>query len=156
MELRPPAPLAVTAVWPAASFAPAAPRPFFLARVRAGFPSPADDDLDTELSLDDLVRGPTPQATYFVRVEGHSMTDAHICDGDVLVVDRAREPADNDIVIATLDGEMTVKRLRVRRAHGETLVSLVPAHAGYAPIPVRDGQDLTVWGVVTHVVHAVR
>lgn len=147
--------LTVTDVWPAEAFAPSAAHPFFLARIPAGFPSPADDDLDTELSLDALVRG-TPQATYFLRVAGHSMTDDHICDGDVLVVDRAREPADGDVVVATLDGELTVKRLRTRRRGATGDVWLEPAHPDYHPIPVRDGQELTVWGVVTHVLHTVK
>lgn len=146
--------LAVTDVWPAEAFAPGIPRPLFLARVRAGFPSPADDHLDTVLSLDDLVRG-TPQATFFVRVEGDSMTDAHICDGDVLVVDRAREPADGDIVVAALDGELTVKRLHARSVRGVLRVSLHAAHPGYRPIAVAPEQDFAVWGVVTHAVHKV-
>ena len=146
--------LTITDVWPAEAFAPSAVHPFYLARVAAGFPSPADDDLDTELSLDALVRG-TPQATYFLRVAGHSMTDDHICDGDVLVVDRARAPADGDVVVATLDGELTVKRLRTRRRGATGDVWLEPAHADFRPIPVRDGQELTVWGVVTHVLHTV-
>jgi DNA polymerase V len=147
--------LAVTDVWPAEAFAPGIPRPLFLARVRAGFPSPADDHLDTVLSLDDLVRG-TPQATFFVRVEGDSMTDAHICDGDVLVVDRAREPADGDVVVATLDGELTVKRLHARTVRGSVRLSLHAAHPGFPPIAVQPEQEFTVWGVVTHVVHKVR
>ena len=154
MELRPPL-LRVAEVWPASAFAPATKRPLVLARVRAGFPSPADDFLDTELSLDDLVRGGAPQATYFIRVEGDSMTGDHICHGDVLVVDRSRDPADGDVVVASLDGDLTVKRLRARRAAGEMTVSLVPAHAGFPTIRVHEGQDLTLWGVVTHVVHAV-
>lgn len=160
MELRhtrPPAAhrLAVVDVWPADAFAPGIPRPLFLARVRAGFPSPADDHLDTVLSLDDLVRG-TPQATFFVRVEGDSMTDAHICDGDVLVVDRAREPADGDVVVAALDGELTVKRLHVRAVRGAARLSLHAAAPGYQTIAVGAEQELVVWGVVTHVVHKVR
>ncbi len=155
MELHPPR-LAVVDVWPAEAFAPSAPRPLFLARVRAGFPSPADDHVDAVLSLDDLVSGPTPQATFFVRVEGDSMTDAHICDGDVLVVDRARTPAHGDIVVATLDGEMTVKRIQARTVRGEVRLSLHAECAGYLPIAVAPEQEFTVWGVVTHAVHRVR
>ena len=155
MELRIPH-LVVVDVWPAAALAPSAPRPLVLARVRAGFPSPADDHVDTVLSLDDLVRGGAPQATFFVRVEGHSMTDDHICDGDVLVVDRSRDPRDGDVVVAALDGEMTVKRVRTWALRGDARLSLVPAGEGFLPIEVSPEQDFVVWGVVTHVVHRVR
>lgn len=151
MELRIPR-LVATDVWPAEAFAPAALRPLVLARVRAGFPSPADDHVDTVLSLDDLVRGVAPQATFFLRVEGDSMTDDHICSGDVVVVDRSREPRSGDVVIAALDGELTVKRLRTH-ARG---LSLHAAQAGFLPIEVHPEQDFTVWGVVTHVVHRVQ
>ena len=125
-------------------------RPFFLARIEAGFPSPASDYVETQLDLaEHLVEHEA--ATYYLRVSGTSMTGAGIHDGDILVVDRAVEPADGDVVVAALDGELTVKRLRKRTGQ----VVLVPESGQHDPIPVRDGQELVVWGVVRHVVHEV-
>jgi len=154
VELRPPdgagRPLRATTVAP---FVPGTPdpRPLFLARVSAGFPSPADDTVDRALDLHELCVK-NPAATYFVRVEGHSMVDAGIHDGDVLVVDRSLEPADGRVVIAVLDGELTVKRLRVRGG----AVWLAPENPHFPPVPVTAEMDFEVWGVVTHVVHAMR
>lgn len=122
----------------------------FLSRVPAGFPSPADDYVEQRLDLNEhLIQRET--STFFVRVAGHSMTGAGIHDGDILVVDRAVEPTDGSIVVAALDGELTVKRYR----GGEDCPTLVPESDGHAPIPVREGQELVVWGVVQHVIHEV-
>ena len=123
---------------------------FYLSRVPAGFPSPADDYVERRLDLNEhLIR--SESSTFFVRVAGHSMQDAGIHDGDLLVVDRAVEPSDGAIVVAALDGELTVKRYR---DHEEQPV-LVPENDDHAPIPIEPGQDLIVWGVVQHVVHDV-
>lgn len=125
-------------------------RPLFASRVPAGFPSPADDHLEDSLDLNEhLVQHPA--ATFFVRVQGDSMTGAGIENGDLLVVDRAREPKSGAIVIAVVNGELTVKRLRVD-AQG---VWLVPENPAYAPIEIRDGMDLTLWGVVAHVIRSL-
>lgn len=126
-------------------------RPLFLSSVPAGFPSPADDYVEASLDLNEaLVRN--EEATFFVRVAGDSMTDAGIRDGDVLVVDRSVEPEDGSVVVAALDGDLTVKRYEVhgRRPH------LMPESDGYDPIPIEPGQELIVWGVVRHVVREVR
>ena len=126
------------------------PRPVFLSRVPAGFPSPADDYVEQRLDLNEhLIQ--REASTFFVRVSGRSMEGAGIHDGDLLVVDRAVEPTDGAVVVAALDGELTVKRYR-DRADGP---SLVPEHEDHAPIPVAPGQDLVVWGVVRHVIHEV-
>ena len=126
------------------------PQPVFLSRVPAGFPSPADDYIEQRLDLNEhLIQ--REAATFFVRVSGDSMEGAGIHDGDLLVVDRAVEPTDGAVVVAALDGELTVKRYR-DRADGP---SLVPEHEDHAPIPVAPGQDLVVWGVVQHVIHEV-
>ncbi len=123
--------------------------PLFLEPVSAGFPSPAEGYLEDILSLHDLVvRNPT--ATYFVRVAGTSMEHAGIHQGDILVVDRSLEPRSGHIVLAVLDGEVTVKRLRIERGR----VFLVPECDGSEPIELSDSRELSVWGVVTHVVHA--
>ena len=130
---------------------PRAARPLFLSRVPAGFPSPAEDYVECSLDLNEHLIAHR-EATFFVRVKGHSMTGAGIRDGDLLVVDRALEAASGDIVVAVVDGELTVKRLSRR---GGT-VRLLPESPGFAPIEFKDGQELTVWGVVTSVIHRVR
>ena len=122
----------------------------FLSRVPAGFPSPADDYVEQRLDLNEhLVQ--REASTFFVRVAGRSMEGAGIHDGDLLVVDRAVEPTDGAVVVAALDGELTVKRYRTR----ERGAALVPENEAHAPIPIEPGQDLVVWGVVRHVIHEV-
>lgn len=125
-------------------------RPLFLSRVPAGFPSPADDYVETGLDLSEaLIQN--EEATFYVRVAGESMTGAGIHDGDVLVVDRSVEPSEGDVVIAVLGGELTVKRYVVRRGRP----CLMPEADGHDPIPVREGQELRIWGVAQHVVHEI-
>jgi DNA polymerase V len=121
--------------------------PLYLERISAGFPSPADDYIEAALDLNTyLVRNPA--ATFMVRVSGDSMTGAGIRDGDILVVDRSEEPVPGKIVVAVLDGELTVKRLV--RKDGQIL--LAPENPLYRPIAVAAEQDLHVWGVVSAVV----
>jgi len=93
-----------------------------------------------------------PEATFFIRVQGQSMTGAGINDGDLLVVDRALEAADGDIVVAMVNNEMTLKRLQKRNGH----VRLLPENPCFRPIEFKDGQELTIWGVATSVVHFLR
>ena len=121
--------------------------PLYLERISAGFPSPADDYIETALDLNTyLVRNPA--ATFMVRVSGDSMSGAGISDGDILVVDRSEEPVPGKIVVAVLDGELTVKRLI--RKDGQ--IFLAPENPRYRPIAVAAEQDLHVWGVVSGVV----
>jgi len=123
-------------------------RPVFLSRVPGGFPSPADDYLEGKLDLNQyLVKHPA--ATFFVRVTGDSMTGAGIHSGDLLIVDRSLEPKDGNVVIASVDGELTVKRLFLR--HGKLV--LLPDNDQYQPIEVSGETAFEVWGVVTHVIH---
>lgn len=127
------------------------PRPvaFFISRIEAGFPSPADDYLEGKLDLNKhLIE--RPAATFFLRVSGDSMTGAGIYPGDILIVDRSIPPSDGMIVIAVVDGELTVKRLYQR--HGR--VRLLPENSHYQPIEINTGQDMHVWGVVIHAVHS--
>jgi DNA polymerase V len=119
-------------------------RPLFLSLVVAGFPSPADDHLDRDLDLPELLIQ-HPAATFYVRLAGDSMRGAGLYDGDILVVDRSLEPKHHDIVIAVLDGELTVKRLY---RQGD-LVQLRPANPRYPIITVHADQELLIWGVVT-------
>jgi DNA polymerase V len=121
--------------------------PLYGASVAAGFPSPADDYVESALDLNEYLVG-NPAATFMVRVSGESMLGAGIHDGDVLVVDRSRDPAPGRIVVAVLDGELTVKRLRFREGRWV----LAPENPAFEPIVVGSGQDLHVWGVVTGVV----
>lgn len=124
--------------------------PLHLCAVQAGFPSPADDYIDKTLDLNEhLVRHPA--ATFFVRVCGDSMRDARLHDGDILIVDRAETPRNNQVVVAALDGELTVKRIR-RTAEG---LWLMPENPEYPPIEVHPEQGLEIWGVVTHVIHSL-
>lgn len=124
--------------------------PLYLATVAAGFPSPADDFIDKKLDLNEyLIKH--PEATFFVRVYGDSMRDAGLSSGDILIVDRALDPAHNRIVIASLDGELTVKR--IRKTGGKLF--LTPEHPDYSPIEVTEDTSFEVWGVVTHVIHKV-
>ncbi len=125
--------------------------PLFAARIPAGFPSPADDYVDKGLDLNELlVRHPA--ATFFVRVSGDSMVGAGIHSGDVLVVDRAENARDRSVVIAALNGELTVKRF-VREGGRVYLVSENPA---YAPLEVTGEVGFEVWGVVVHVIHSFK
>ena len=122
----------------------------FLVPVSAGYPFPADDYLDGSLDLNQhLITHPT--ATFFVRVAGESMREAGIHSGDVLIVDRALTPTDGSVVIAVVNGELTVKRLSKR--HGQLL--LMPENQQYPPLPITETTAFEVWGVVTYVIHRV-
>lgn len=133
---------------PVADSAPC-PLRLYACRVAAGFPSPADDHLEGPLDLNaHLVAHPA--ATFVVRVEGDSMVGAGIRDGDLLVVDRAREAKSGSIVVAVVDGALTVKRLRV----GREGVRLEAENPAYPPIAVRAGEELVVWGVVAHAIRS--
>ncbi|THB64265.1 MAG: LexA family transcriptional regulator [Desulfovibrio sp.] len=124
--------------------------PLYLATVSAGFPSPADDFIDKSLDLNEHLIA-HPEATFFVRVYGDSMRDAHIGSGDILVVDRALEPMNNKIVIAALNGELTVKRIRKTAER----LFLVPENPEFTPIEVGEEESFEIWGVVTYVIHKV-
>ena len=122
--------------------------PLFSGGVSAGFPSPAEDYTDRKLDLNELLIK-NPAATFFVRVDGDSMIGAGIHHDDILVVDRSRQAVNGDIVIAILDGELTVKRL-VRDAHCGRLVAENP---NYPSIEITEDNGCEIWGVVTSMVH---
>lgn len=124
--------------------------PLSVASVSAGFPSPADDFIDTKLDLNEhLVKHPA--STFFVRASGDSMIDAGIHSGDILIVDRSLEPYDNAVIIAVLEGELTVKRLH----YSGKRILLLPENTAYKPIDVTENEEFRVWGVVTSVIHKV-
>lgn len=122
--------------------------PLYGSSVRAGFPSPADDYIEMYLDLNThLIKHPA--ATFFVRASGDSMINAGISSGDILVVDRSLEAVHGKIVIAAVNGELTVKRLS--RMEGK--VRLLPENSNYPPIEINGDEELVIWGVVTHVIH---
>ena len=124
--------------------------PLYSSRVRAGFPSPADDHVDTRLDLNDYIVK-HPAATFFVRVAGDSMVNAGIFEQDLLVVDRSLQAASGRIVIAVVNQELTVKRFQKTKTGCE----LVAENPAYPPIVIKAGDELHIWGVVTHVIHSV-
>lgn len=125
-------------------------RPLYASKVPAGFPSPADDYVEKRLDLNDyLVKH--KEATFFVRVQGDSMVDAGIHDGDILVVDRAIEPKHRHVVLAVVDGQLTVKRLIKQKGK----VWLHAENADYSPIELNEEQGCEIWGVVKHAIHSL-
>lgn len=113
-------------------------------RVHAGFPSPAQDHQQRRIDLNEVLIL-NPLSTFLFRVSGDSMVDARIYDGDQLIVDRSVEAAPGRIVLACVDGEFTVKILQRHRGS----VFLQPANPAYETIRFCEGQELTIWGVVT-------
>lgn len=124
--------------------------PLYSSTVQAGFPSPADDDIESKLDLNNhLIQHPA--ATFFVRASGDSMKNAGIQSGDILIVDRSLEATHGKIVIAAVNGELTVKRLS--RQNGK--ITLLAENPSYKAIKITDTQDFMIWGVVTCVIHQV-
>lgn len=125
-------------------------RPLFMVPVSAGFPSPADDYVEGSLDLNKhLVKHPA--ATFFVRVAGDSMINAGVHPGDILIVDRSLEPVDKKVVIAIVNGELTVKRIRLKHDG----IFLVAENDNYEPVKIDKEMEFEVWGVVTSVIHAL-
>ena len=124
--------------------------PFYLHKAGAGFPSPADDFKELRISIDqEVVKN--EEATFYARVAGQSMQGAGLDDGDLLVIDRSKEPLDNAIAVCFIDGEFTVKRLKVEAE----CVYLMAENPNYSPIKVTEDNELIIWGVVTFVVKKV-
>ena len=124
--------------------------PLYSSRVAAGFPSPADDYVEESLDLNKHLIN-KPAATFFVKATGNSMLGAGIHDGDILIVDRSLSPSDGKIVIAAVDGFLTVKRISFKGK--ETW--LLPENDSFRPILLEEHNDVVVWGVVTNVIHKV-
>lgn len=124
--------------------------PLYSSKVAAGFPSPADEHMESHLDLNEhLIKHPA--ATFFVRVAGLSMIDAGIHENDILIVDRSLTPAHGKIVIAAIDGQLTVKRLHQK----DKKLFLMPENKNYPPIEMTENNEIYIWGVVTNVIHAV-
>lgn len=122
--------------------------PIFAAKISAGFPSPADDYMEGKLDLNKyLIKHPA--ASFFIRVIGDSMINAGIFDGDLLIVDRSLEALSGKIVIAVIDGDLTVKRLLKK----QDKIYLAAENPNYSDIEIKDESSLHIWGVVTNVIH---
>ena len=122
----------------------------FEAGVSAGFPSPAADYKEEKLDLNKyLIKN--PPATFFVRVTGDSMVGAGIHHGDLLIVDRSLEAKDKSVVIAVVNRELTVKRIRIKGKK----ITLEPENENYSPQQITEEMEFEVWGIVTNVIHAL-
>lgn len=121
--------------------------PFAHEGISAGFPSPAQDFLDDGIDLNkELVRNPS--STFYGRVKGDSMKDLGIHDGDLLVIDKSLEPQDGKIAVCFVDGEFTMKRIKLEK----DCCWLMPANDDYTPLKVTAENDFVIWGIVVHVI----
>ncbi len=124
--------------------------PLILARIPAGFPSPAEDYVEQKLDLNQyLIKHPS--ATFFVRADGESMTGAGINSGDMLIVDRATKAANNSVVLAVINGDFTIKRIR---KVGEKIF-LIPENPNFKPIEITADMEFEIWGTVLHVIRSM-
>ena len=118
--------------------------------ISAGFPSPADDFKEIRISLDkELVKN--KEATFYARVSGDSMVGAGLDDGDLLVIDRSKNPENGKIAICLIDGEFTVKRIKKEK----NKLYLVPENKKYKAIELKEENQLIIWGVVEYVIKKV-
>ncbi|MGM8361716.1 LexA family protein [Flavobacterium sp. ARAG 55.4] len=124
--------------------------PFIPDGVSAGFPSPAADFMENNIDLNKEL-SENPLATFYIKVKGNSMIDAGIEDQDVLIVDRSIEPRDNKIAICFIDGEFTVKRIKLQK----DCLYLMPENSNYSPIKVSEENEFIIWGIVTYVIKKI-
>lgn len=125
----------------------------FASRVPAGFPSPAEDYIDNSVDLNsELIQQGHEASTYVLVVKGWSMMNAGIFDGDRIVVDRALDPQQGDVVVAVLNNDLTVKRLGTL----DGKLALMPENPHFKPIVLDDGDELVIWGVVTNCLRSFR
>ena len=124
--------------------------PVVEAGISAGFPSPADDFLDASIDLNNILIT-NKDATFYGRVKGDSMIDAGLSDGDLLIIDKSLEPKDGKIAVCFIDGEFTVKRIKITNK----CIYLVAENKNYKPIKVTDDNDFLIWGIVTTVIKSV-
>jgi len=124
--------------------------PFVEQGISAGFPSPADDFLDISIDLNkELIKNPS--ATFYGRVKGDSMKNAGLENGDLLIIDKSLEPIDNKIAVCFIDGEFTVKRIKIEA----TIIWLIAENESYKPIKVTKDNEFVIWGIVTTVIKKV-
>ena len=119
--------------------------PFFDVGISAGFPSPADDFIELTIDLNrEFIKH--KDTTYFARVKGHSMKNAGINDGDLLIIDKSLEPQNNKIAVCQIDGEFTVKRIKIEK----DMIWLIAENEDYEPIKVTPENNFVIWGIVIH------
>lgn len=124
--------------------------PLFDNGISAGFPSPADDFLDTSIDLNkELIKNKS--TTFFARVKGNSMIGAGINDGDLLIIDKSIKPKSGNIAVCFIDGDFTVKRIDITM----DVIWLVAENKNYKPIKVTADNDFTIWGIVTNIIKSV-
>ena len=121
--------------------------PYISSGIKAGFPSPAADFDGSRISIDQVVVK-NPTATFYAKANGNSMIGAGIDDGDILVIDKSIEPQDGKIAVCFIDGEFTVKRIKVQ----ENSLLLLPENKLFEPIEVTQENEFIIWGIVTYVV----
>lgn len=127
------------------------PLPYADGGIQAGFPSPADNYITETIDLNkELVRHPA--ATFYGRVSGDSMIEEGIEPGDILIIDRSIEPDSGDLAVCCIDGEFTLKRIKLEKNR----VWLIPSNEMFDPILVTPENEFSVWGVVTHTIKAYR
>jgi DNA polymerase V len=119
--------------------------PFMDGGIAAGFPSPAQDYIDLKIDLNTQLIS-NPSSTFYAKVKGTSMQDAGIKDGDILIIDKSLEPKDGDTVVCFIDGEFTIKYIKL----DTDVVYLVPANPKFEPIKVTEDNNFCIWGVVTY------
>jgi DNA polymerase V len=124
--------------------------PLIPSDISAGFPSPALDFIDVSIDLNKHVIK-HPSSTFYGRVKGHSMKNAGIFDGDLLVIDKSLDPRNNQIAVCFIDGEFTLKRIQFEK----DCCWLVPENESYSPIQVTEENDFLIWGIVTHVIKSL-
>ncbi len=118
----------------------------FAPGIKAGFPSPAQDYMHDSLDFNrDLIRN--PESTFYGRVEGDSMIEAGICDGDIAVIDRSIEAQDGDVIVAYVNEEFTIKYLDLSHRK-DGYIELRPANRNFRPIRIHEFDEFEVWGVV--------
>jgi len=124
--------------------------PIVTSGISAGFPSPAMDFIDVSIDLNKhLIKHPS--STFYGRVKGHSMKDASIYDGDLLIIDKSLHPKNNQIAVCFIDGDFTIKRISVNDGH----CWLLPENKDYKPIKITEDNDFQIWGVVTYVIKSL-
>lgn len=123
--------------------------PFADSGIKAGFPSPAQDYLDEAIDFNrDFILH--PECTFYARCSGDSMIEEGIDDGDLLVIDKLVEPRNGSIVVAYIDGEFTLKRLKISKKGNHKKIFLMPANPDYEPIEVDETDDFRIWGVLLY------
>lgn len=125
--------------------------PLYGSKIAAGLPSPTDDHMEDHLDLNEyLIKNPA--STFLVRATGNSMVNAGIHENDILVIDRSIPPTHGKIIVAAIDGQLTVKKLHVKKNE----LFLIPENPSYSPIRINEDNEICVWGVVTNVIHTIK